>query len=105
MRAIAALLVALGPACALAQDPAPVRDLGEREIQVTFVPAVAPAAGQVFSPGSPVVVELAGQAPSVCSVKLLEMPIPQDVHFTMKVVRPPKIDDKIFAKVPAPACP
>ena len=109
MRALATLLVFLGSACALAQDPAPVNGLPRPGIQLvsfTFVQAAPPAAGSfAFSGWNVKRVELAGRPSSACSVKLAEMPIPADVHFTMKMVRPPTIDDRIFAEVPAPACP
>ena len=91
MRTIAVLFVFLGSTYAAAQDPDPQPP--------KLVQYVVP-------PPSPVPIELATAAPPpVCAVKLQEMPIPRDVHFTMKKVKPPKIDEKIFAKPPATACP
>lgn len=108
MRVIVALLAFLGPACALAQDTPVALNLDDRGVQLvpwTFAQASPPAAARFFGPWNAEPIELAGRLPAVCSVKLVEMPVPKDIHFTMKVVRPPKMDEKIFAEAPAPACP
>jgi len=49
--------------------------------------------------------EFSGSPTDVCSVRLLEMPIPKDVRFTVRKFHPRPTGDKIYAQVPAPPCP
>jgi len=105
MRAIAVLFLVLGSTCAFAQDPAPVPTPSWVNPGVSIVPWSFQAVPLLASQQPVRVVGLAGQPPPVCAVKLREMSIPRDIHFTMNKVKPPKIDEKILAKVPAPACP
>lgn len=42
--------------------------------------------------------------PRLCSVPLLEAKPRDDVHFTMKILKPLKTDNGIFVRIPAPAC-
>jgi hypothetical protein len=107
MRAIAALLVFVGSVCALAQNPAPSKSPVWPGIQIVpwsfrFSPPpkpVQPLPGQQYEAFE------AALPSSVCSVKLAEMPIPKDVHFTMGVVQLPSLDRGIAGRVPAPPCP
>ncbi len=102
MRAIAVLFLFLGTACAFAQDPAPAPN---RFGHVQLLQWSFHQTPMLTAQAHVQVVELAGQPPPVCAVKLKEMAIPKDVHFTMDTVKPPKIDEKIFVKPPAPPCP
>jgi hypothetical protein len=115
MRAIAALLVLLGSGCAVAQDSAPAVGPAKPEAPAEqwllgrpFT--IAPESGLLvaarqFSRSQKHELPESSQGSAVCSVKLLEMPIPRDKKFTMRVTRPSRIDDGIYAKAPAPACP
>ncbi|MGA2181738.1 MAG: hypothetical protein ABSH47_01790 [Bryobacteraceae bacterium] len=104
MRVIAAVLVFLGSACALAQDPAPAGKSARPDVRL--VPWSFEAAPRAAAhPQNVEAVEIVAQRSPVCSVRLLEMPIPQDTKFTMRVLPAPETGDRINAKVPAPACP
>jgi hypothetical protein len=108
MRAMAFLLALFGSAGALAQDRPPAAGPATPEfhlLQWSFGQDGRPTVRRLVAPQDRTAVDLAGRPSAVCSVKLLEMPIPQGEEFTMKVVRPPKMDERIFANVPAPACP
>jgi hypothetical protein len=107
MRAMAALLVLIGSGCAMAQDSAPVLEPIKPDVYsfpwspvpVRFVTV------RQFSDSRKGKLAEAWRGGAVCSVKLLEMPMPRETKFTMRFTRPPEIDKGIFAKPPAPACP
>jgi len=125
VRAIRILLLAGGIGLAMAQDSAPAP-----APQSAAAPASAPVdprgvwltqpvfggatgAGTVrYGPQGQMVFEhfperreFASRPSGVCSVRLLEMPIPNDVRFTMRKIHPPDTGDKPYAEVPAPPCP
>ncbi len=42
--------------------------------------------------------------PRLCAVPLLEVKPRDDIHFTMKILKPFKTDNGIFVRIPMPAC-
>jgi hypothetical protein len=78
---------------------------GLRLIQWDFEVGPPAAARRFMNPQNYESVELAGRRSRVCSVGLLEMPIPRDKKFTMRVVPVRETGDRIYARFPAPACP
>jgi len=109
------LLLFSGFGFAVAQDltPPPAPDsaapasapAGARAVWLTQ-PVHTGAAGEVAlhykAPGR---MELTGRPTGVCSIRLLEMPIPKDVRFTVRNFQPRPNGDQIYAQVPAPPCP
>jgi hypothetical protein len=90
-------------ACALcAQTPAP--NVATNGWQAVADSMVARQAFQVGNTGARRTPFATGPA-SPCLVPLLNMHIPNDVHFTLKTIEPPtnKID-RMPAAVPAPSC-
>ena len=119
MRAIRILLLAGGIGFAMAQDSAPSQD---NSPSATADPNTVLPTQRLFGGGPVVVVnygaqgqrqykyfpgrtEFAGQPTGVCSVRLLEMPIPKDVTFTVRKIHPRPTGDKLYAQAPAPPCP
>jgi hypothetical protein len=121
LRAIAVLLLFFGFGCAVAQDSAPPPASNNAPTSARAPSASAPAdpraawlVASLFggAPGAFVVhynrqgrTEFTGRPTGVCSVRLLEMPLPKDVGFTVRKFHPPSTGDRPYAEVPAPPCP
>jgi hypothetical protein len=116
MRAISLLLLFSGFGCALAQNsaPPPAPDNAAASASAPADARLAWLTQPVFGggPGAVVVhynsrarMEFTGRPTGVCSVRLLEMPIPKDVRFTVGKFRPRPTVDRLWAEVPAPPCP
>jgi len=116
MRAIPFLLLFSGIGLAVAQDSA-TPPASTNALTSAIAPADPRASWLVASlfGGAPGTLadhynsrgrtEFVGQPTGVCSVRPLEMPIPGDVWFTVRKVRPRLTGDRRYAQVPAPPCP
>jgi len=116
VRAIIVCLLFSGFGLAMAQDsaPPPASDNAAASAgapadspaawltQPVFGGAAGPVAGHYRAPGR---MEFTGRPTGVCSVRLLEMPIPKDVWFTVREFHPRPTGDRLWAQVPAPPCP
>lgn len=114
VRAFIGLFVFAGFGCALAQEAVPPQGAASAPAGAGANSENARLSQPVFG-GAASVERLYDQAAQhraftgrpggVCSVRLLEMPIPKGAGFTIRKARPQPTGDRMSVEPPAPPCP